>query len=243
MGRPERPRRRDDTVSVIIPVHDIHKTKQCLKALGLQTYKALEIIEVKSKGLPAEKRNYGFRKSHGAFVLFLDEDEYLSPTAIEECVRKSMEGYDIVSIPVRKKLGRGYFQQCLSLMRENTVKSLFLKREPLLNIGLFDPEFILSDDIDFLERAILKHCTIGVISRGYMLHDEDVTVRSIIQKTILGRKAFRKLRSKYGEQAYRKIVNAGRHRKRIFVGLLRAPRYLLGVSLIMFMRSFIRRIP
>ena len=95
---------------MIIPVHNVENTKLCLKALRQQTYRHVETIEVKFKGFPAEKRNAGFRKSRGALVLFLDEDEYLSPTVIEECVAKTKEGHHIVSIPVRKKLGEGYFQ-------------------------------------------------------------------------------------------------------------------------------------
>jgi GT2 family glycosyltransferase len=203
----------------------------------------MEIIQVASKGLPAEKKNYGFRRSRGAFVLFLDEDEYVSPKAIEECVREARKGYDIVSIPVRKKLGRGYFRECIAITRENTVKSMFFKRKVLDDIGLFDPEFVLCDDIDLLERATKACYTTGVISEGYMLHDENVTLASIIQKTMLSRKAFRKLRSKYGEQAFQDLVDAGSRRKRILRRLLDAPKYLFGVSIIMFTRSFIRRIP
>jgi len=76
-----------------------------------------------------------------------------------------------------------------------------------------------------------------------MLHDEEVTVKSVIQKTILGRKAFRMLRSKYGERAFQDMVKTGRHRRRILSGVLSVPKYFFGVSLIMLMRSFIRRIP
>jgi glycosyltransferase involved in cell wall biosynthesis len=228
---------------VVIPVHNIQKTKQCLKALALQTYQAMEIIQVRQRGFPAEKRNYGFKNSHGTFILFLDEDEYLSPTAIEECVHKAKEGYDIVSIPVRKKLGGSYLQQCLSLIRENTVKSLFMRRDVLLDIGLFDPGFVLSDDLDLLGRATRENYSIGTISAGYMFHDEDVTVRSIIQKTILTRKPFRKLKIKYGDQAFQNMVRASHHRRRIISGLLSTPKYFFGVSIIMLIRSFIRRIP
>jgi GT2 family glycosyltransferase len=148
-----------------------------------------------------------------------------------------------VSIPVRKRLGEGYFQQCLSLIRENTVKSLFFRREVLLDVGLFDPEFVLSDDLDLLGRVARKQYTIGTISAGYMFHDENVTVKSIIQKTILGREPFRKLRSKYGEQAYQEMIRTSHHRRRIIAGLLSVPKYFFGVALIMLMRSFIRRIP
>ena len=156
-----------DLVSIIIPVHDVQKAEQCVKALDSQTYRALEIIQVKFKGFPAEKRNYGFKKSHGAFVLFLDEDEYPSPTVIEECVQKARKGYDIVSIPIRKKIGSGYRSQCIALIREGTFKAMFFQRNTLCRIGLLDPEFILSDDVEIRERAARNNCTTITIDSGY----------------------------------------------------------------------------
>lgn len=123
------------------------------------------------------------------------------------------------------------------------MKSLFIRREVLLDIGLFDPKFVLSDDLDLLGRATRKDYSIGTISAGYMFHDESVTVKSIIQKTILTRKPFRKLKSKYGNQAYQEMVRVSHHRRRILTGLLSTPKYFFGVSMIMLMRSLIRRIP
>jgi glycosyltransferase involved in cell wall biosynthesis len=228
---------------VIIPVHDIKKTQNCIKALNKQTYEKIEIIKVDFKGFPAEKRNYGFEKSHGNFILFLDEDEYLSPETIHECVKKARQGYDIVAIPVRKKVDKGYALQSLAVIRENTVKTMFFKKKVLLDIGLFDPRFIFCDDIEIRERALSREYRIGMIEHGYMLHDENVTVKSIIQKTILTRRPFRELRSKYGEQAFQRIVRPSFHRRRIVKELLIRPKYIFGVLFIMSTRAIIRRIP
>jgi glycosyltransferase involved in cell wall biosynthesis len=234
----------DNLVSIIIPVHDAQKVGHCLKALELQTYKAIEIIQVKFKGFPAEKRNYGFKKSRGAFVLFLDEDEYLSPTVIEECVQKAKEGYDLVSIPVRKRIGPGYKSQCIALIREGTFKAMFFKRDTLHRIGLLDPEFVLSDDVEIRERAIRNNCTMVTIGSGYIMHDETaVSVSSIIRKTVLTKEPFRKLKERYGSQAYQEIVRSGFERRRILSELLKKPKYIFGVSFIMFTRAVVRRIP
>jgi GT2 family glycosyltransferase len=224
-------------------VHNIQKTQNCVEALNRQTYRELELIKVEFKGFPAEKRNYGFKKSHGNFILFLDEDEYLTPTTIDECVRKAKQGYDIVAIPVKKKVDKGYALQTLAIIRENTVKTMFFKREVLLDIGLFDPQFVLCDDLEIRERALSRQYRIGTIAHGYMLHDENVSVKSIVQKTILTREPFRKLRSKYGEHAFHRIVRSGFHRRRILKELLKRPKYIFGVLFIMSTRAIIRRIP
>lgn len=241
----EKTRTHDDLVSVIIPVHDVQKAEQCVKALELQTYRATEIIEVKFKGFPAEKRNYGFKKSHGTYVLFLDEDEYLSPTVIEECVREAKERSDIVvSIPVRKRIGNDYRSQCIALIREGTFKAMFFQRDTLCRIGLLDPEFVLSDDVEIRERAIRNNCTVVTIDSGYIMHDETVvSVTSIIRKTILTRKPFRKLKEKYGTQEYKEIVRSDFERWRILKELLKRPKYIFGVFFIMFTRAIVRRIP
>jgi len=230
-------------VSVIIPIHNIKKAEQCIKALNQQTYKNIEIIPVDFKGFPAEKRNYGFRKSKGDFVLFLDEDEYLSPTAIEECVKKAKENYDIIRIPVLKKIAKTYFAQCLSILRESTTKDLFFKRNVLDKIGLFDPSFILCDDLDILERARRAGFKFALVSKSYMIHDEDLTLKSVIIKTFLARKGFRKLKDKYGEKVFKRIVKPTYHRMRIIKFLLKQPKYLLGIFLIMSLRFLIRRLP
>jgi glycosyltransferase involved in cell wall biosynthesis len=230
-------------VSVIIPIHNIKKAEQCIKALNQQTYKNIEIIPVDFKGFPAEKRNYGFRKSKGDFVLFLDEDEYLSPTTIEECVKKAEENYDIIRIPVLKKAAKTYFAQCLSILRESTTKDLFFKRNVLEKIGLFDSSFILCDDLDILERARRAGFNFALVSKSYMIHDEDLTLKSVIIKTFLARRGFRKLKDKYGEKVFTRIVKPTYHRMRIIKFLLKQPKYLPGVFLIMSLRFLIRRLP
>jgi glycosyltransferase involved in cell wall biosynthesis len=240
----DKTRTQNDLVSIIIPVHDVQKAGQCVKALELQTYKAIEIIQVKFRGFPAEKRNYGFKKSNGAFVLFLDEDEYLSPTVVEECVEKAKEGYDLVSIPVRKRIGNGYRSQCIALIREGTFKAMFFQRDTLCRIGLLDPEFVLSDDVEIRERAARDNCTTATIGNGYIMHDETVvSVTSIIRKTILGRRPFRKLKEKYGSKAFKEIVRSDFERRRILKGIMEKPKYAFGVFFIMLARAMIRRIP
>ena len=104
-------------VSIVIPVHNKKKANICAKYVRKQTYPNIELILVDFKGLPAEKRNYGYKNSRGEYVFFLDEDEYLSPSAISGSVKKFGEGFDVVGIPAIKAEPRGYLAKCISVTR------------------------------------------------------------------------------------------------------------------------------
>lgn len=230
-------------VSIIIPVHNKAKAEICLREIERQAYPKIEVITVDFKGFPAEKRNFGYHKSRGDYIYFLDEDEYLSPTVVEECVAKIHEGYDVIAVPVVKKPAKSYFANSISIIRENTYKTMFFKKSVLENIGLFDPAFILCDDLELLERAVKSGYKIGAISNGYLIHDEEVGLKAILYKTLASRRAFRELKKRYGETAFNRMVKPSFHRKRIFNELLRKPQYALGVFLTMCIRFIIRRIP
>ncbi|MEM3885056.1 MAG: glycosyltransferase [Nitrososphaerota archaeon] len=230
-------------VSIIIPVHDRNKLVNCLKAIETQTYPKIEVILVEFKGLPAEKRNIGFVASEGEYVYFLDEDEYISPTVVEECVKKAKEGYDIIAVPVIKSVPNEYLARCIAIIRESTYKTMFFKREVLENIGLFDPRYRLCDDIEIRLRALNAGYKVSVIDTGSLIHDERVTVTDTLRKTLLSRKAFKMLRQIYGRETYQKLVRTQFHRRRILRELLTSPAHILGVVLIMVVRFIARRIP
>ncbi len=230
-------------VSIIIPVHNSIKAENCIRAIENQTYQNVEIIKVELEGFPAEKRNYGFKLSKGEYVYFLDEDEYLSAGAIEECVKKIEEGYDVVAVPVVKKPTKSYVANCIAIVRESTFKTMFFKREVLEKIGLLDPRFILCDDLEILQRALRSGYKVGAIANGYIVHDEDVGFNNVIQKTILSRRPFRLLKSTYGADSFSLIVRANFHRKRILKEVSRQPKYLPGVLFLMSTRFILRRIP
>lgn len=232
--------------SVIIPVHNRAKAGNCVKALGRQTYSDIEIVTVDCKGFPAEKRNYGFKKSTGRYVYFLDEDEYTSPTTIEDCVEKAEEGYDVVAVPVIKKAPISYMSRCVAITRMNTPKMMFFKREALDKIGLFDPKFVLCDDVEILERVIKGGFRIGQANTCYLLHDEETGLKGVLYKTLFARKSFAKIAYVCQMPTIVRITGATGteiNRKRIFKQLLKKPGYILGVLLVLATGFVARRIP
>lgn len=100
-------------VSIIVPIYNVQKyIYKCIDSILSQTYKNLEIILVddgspdncgkicdeyaskdnriivvhtKNGGLSAA-RNVGLNKSTGNFIIFVDSDDYLENSAIEDCL-------------------------------------------------------------------------------------------------------------------------------------------------------------
>lgn len=104
-----------DLISVIVPIYNVEKyLRQCLDSLLAQTYKNIEVIMV-DDGSPdncgvicdeyAEKycnfiavhkenaglgmaRNTGLENAHGQYVIFIDSDDYISDSLIEELYKE-----------------------------------------------------------------------------------------------------------------------------------------------------------
>lgn len=100
-----------DLISVIVPIYNVEKyLRQCLDSLLAQTYRNIEVIMV-DDGSPdncgaicneyAEKynnfiavhkknaglgmaRNTGLENAHGQYVIFIDSDDYISDSLIED---------------------------------------------------------------------------------------------------------------------------------------------------------------
>jgi len=106
-------------VSVIVPVYNVEKyLAQCLDSLVMQTLESLEIIVVndgspdgsqsiidhyqalyptkvfgysKPNGGLGDARNFGLTKAHGAYMGFIDSDDWIEPTMFEVMYTKAVE--------------------------------------------------------------------------------------------------------------------------------------------------------
>jgi glycosyltransferase involved in cell wall biosynthesis len=213
--------------------------------LKAQTYTNIEIIAVESKGFPAEKRNFGFSKCRGEYVLFLDEDEYLTPTVIENAVKEFEAGCDIVAMKVAKANAKGYVERCVSITRIMDVKPLFFRRKVLDTVGLFNPAFVLNDDGELLLRALnagFKQSFLNP-SEGYIYHDETNNIFSVFRKVVLSRKSW-KLQMKLHEKVRLDSEAATiSNRRRIFASIKKEPMLAFGTAFVMLACFVLRRIP
>jgi arabinofuranan 3-O-arabinosyltransferase len=195
-------------VSVIIPTKNASRTiGSCLKSIREQTYSETDIIVVDnnsqdstheiSRAYDAKffssgpergaQKNFGFEKSSGTFVLFVDADMTLAPDVIEDCVRCS-RGVDAIMIP-EISVGEGFWTECRILERscyrddDWLGAARFFRRDVFEKLGGFDETLQASgDDMDLNQRARRSGYRIGR-AEACITHDEGiVTPRTTFRK-------------------------------------------------------------
>ena len=127
-----------ETVSVIIPVYTREKTIQrCLDSVLGQTYQNLEIIVIddgsrdgtaeilkhyaradhrvtvitkRNTGV-SDSRNYGIESAHGAYIQFVDSDDWLAKDATQNLVdAMENDGSDLVVADYYRVKGQRLYQ-------------------------------------------------------------------------------------------------------------------------------------
>lgn len=115
----------DEIVSVIVPIYNVEKyLSDCLNSIINQTYKNLEIILVddgstdesstianyyskkdkrikvfhKKNGGLSDARNFGIEKANGKYLLFVDSDDFIEVTMIEELINSINEFHSDISV-------------------------------------------------------------------------------------------------------------------------------------------------
>lgn len=119
----------------------------------------------------SEARNFGYRKSCGDLIIFLDSDDELLPGSIQERVSifKNQPDIDLVfndclmgnvlepqsvSVSAPCRGVNNYLQALLELdMSFNSPSSVIVHRRLIKKIGLFDKTLTISADLDFWIRA------------------------------------------------------------------------------------------
>ena len=230
-------------VSIVIPLRNKRKAERCINYAKQQTYENIELILVNQNNdwFPSQNRNFGYIKSHGSLIMFLDEDEYLyKPTTISACVKKFEEGFGMVGTPVITPTPKGYMASCVSLVKgTNVPNGRFFRKDVLVKVGLFDTQYVFCDDLDMVIRVLNAGFKFGVIDQkdGCILHDETNVLKDTLRKTLVSRKPYKKLRKTYGEGYF------PTRRKRMLEIIFENPHFIFGIFLTMFIRFIARRIP
>lgn len=112
-------------VSIVIPIYNVEKTiKKCLDSIQKQTYQNIEILCIDDcspdksasivmhlqKSDPRIKyftykknrgsggaRDFGIRHAKGSYIFFVDADDFIDPIFIEQYMRESKNGFDIIA--------------------------------------------------------------------------------------------------------------------------------------------------
>ncbi len=184
-------------VSVIIPIYNVEKyIEQCMESVVNQTLKDIEIIIVndgtkdnsmkiiekylsdsrvivinKENGGLSSARNTGLKIANGEYIYFIDSDDFIELTMLEELYNNSEKAdivfsdiifyddktkskkYSEIKLSFEKKLDKGsYFLDTIPIVVWNKI----YRNEYLKKLGLTFIEGIIYEDNDFTVKAVFQ---------------------------------------------------------------------------------------
>jgi len=229
-------------VSVIIPTHKrkngYNPMDNCLLAVANSTYKNIEIVGIDEDKERSEQRNIGIREAKGEFVCYLDDDQYVSPELIAECV-KLMDFYDALYIP-EIIITNNWFGKLRNWERQfytGTVVDCirFFKREgcPMFDTSMSGPE-----DADFDHRFVGSKG----ITENPLYHDDNISLISYLKKKAYYAESMAQFKKKWPDDKvlrpfYRCFLIFMENGK--FIKFLARPHYAVGVLILIFIRGLV----
>lgn len=226
------------TVSIVIAAYKPLRTlEKCLQSIQKQTYSPIEFFVVNAKNSDAKiaqqvqkivkkykgiyledgpersiQRNCGITHAQGKYVLIIDQDMYLEPEVVEQCVQSIQKpGVRSILIP-EISIGIGFWTEVVALERYVTTyleTSLnecirFVSKKDAQSVGGFDPEIVGAEDSDFHFKISRLGETIKI--SAHINHDEGKTsFFDRVKKKYYYSRAFRKYLERYPEVAVKQF--------------------------------------
>lgn len=173
-------------ISVIVPTRNSAQTiGLCLASVKNQTYKNIEMIVVDNNSTDGTKeiarkytekvfnkgpertsqRNFGIKVAKGDFILSLDSDQELPGNMIGELAKLGRD-YDAVLI---EDYGIGTtfwskahaFEKAIHFNDREVTAPRFINRKKLIEIGCFDENLVLNEDLDLHIRMKQQGFRVG----------------------------------------------------------------------------------
>jgi glycosyltransferase involved in cell wall biosynthesis len=259
-------------VSVVVPTRNSSWTlSRCLRSIKNQTYKHFEIIVVDDFSSdatvqiaeklgarvlqcncnPAEARNLGATSSTGTYCLFLDSDQVLTPSVIEECVEKCTKlGVSMIRIP-EVFVGDGFWSTCSAVWKNNyeRIEYVYGGRQDLMHgeprffvkkrleeVGMFNVSLLWGEDYDLYERLQRSnvreaHCS------SVLYHRESVTLRRWVLKNLRYGETVPVFIQKTNKTVFPQMMQ---HSLLSFIQILKEPQrpaVVIGCALLLWLKS------
>lgn len=218
--------------SIIVPVYKVESyIKRCVQSLLNQTFHDVEIILVddgspdqcpmmcdefakedarikvihKKNGGLSDARNVGIEAATGEYIIFVDSDDFISPSACEELSHYAHNSYDIliaaavvegakldlshISAQQGAMSGPAYLKRAFSEQKAAMAAWLNIyKRDFLNNYNIRFKCGILHEDEEFTPRALLKAKSVivtGVSFYHYIVREDSITTQKDKRKNLM----------------------------------------------------------
>lgn len=213
-------------LSVIIPtINEEKNIRLCLDSIKQQLYpqNLIEIIVVDNHSTDATRkiaseytphvfikgpersaqRNFGTKKSHGKYYMYLDADMTLSPTVIQEAVEIFEKNKNIIGLYIPELVtGELYWSQVRRFERKfynGTVIDCIriVRTEYLKKVGGFDETLTGPEDWDFDKKIRLKG-DVRIISSPMYHNESEFKIGKYLNKKYYYSKTFDTYINKWG---------------------------------------------
>jgi len=217
-------------VSITITTKNEEKNiANCLQSIKKQTYpqEKIEIIVVDNKSLDQTKqiakkytrkvfnrgperssqRNFGFKKSRGKYLIFLDADMTLTPKVVTQATKK-LENSDLIALYIPEiVLGDSFLSRVRRFERsfyDGTIIDCvrFIKKQAFKKTGGFDLSLSGPEDWD-LDKKIRQIGKTGVLKKkgAAIYHNEtDFSLRNYLRKKAYYSQSFPAYIKKWGKE-------------------------------------------
>ena len=260
-------------VSVIIPTYNSGKTlEKCLESVENQTYPSYEIIVIDSfssdgtlriaekfktkiiqqKSNPALARNIGMTSSTGKYVLFLDSDQVLSSSVIEESVERCENEKAGMARISEVFIGEGFWGSCSATWKnyyqkverlyKNNVSLFsgeprFFAKGCLTSVGMFDTSLIWGEDYDLYER--LKKAEVKeTMCKSKIYHYELESIKDILIKNLRYGESMPTFMQQTNEQLFpRMLKHAFLTFREILSDFKGVPTLIVGCGILLYLKT------
>lgn len=160
----------------IVVVNDSSKdaTRYILESYG-HWIKVIEHTE--NKGLPYS-RNEGIKKAQGRFIVNLDADDYLHRDFLKICsLHMEFNQFDAVATDYFLVDDNERILERINVYEQPIACGIMFRKEQMIDIGLYDTEMHIGEDVDFRLRFEKKYQVknIALPLYRYRLHKKNLT--------------------------------------------------------------------
>jgi glycosyltransferase involved in cell wall biosynthesis len=196
-------------VSVIVPTYNSARTLRCcLESVKNQTYRNIETLVVDkyskdetlciaekygarilSKGPErSSQKNWGAAYANGTLLYFVDSDFILERDVVSKCAGlcERYDGLTTVNYSVGKSLwARSIALKERILAHDPTIQNVrFLRKDVFFQVGGFDEELVVGEDLDLYRRLLDGKFRIGASDAIEWHTGEPETLRDVTRRSL-----------------------------------------------------------